>query len=183
MTSLTKNSASNDIQRDMQPPVICSSLQSHRHDCFHFFRKLFCSFHLFVPGQPNMLLFLVWIQNRLVVGLYCCVLFVFWFCFFWGGCLFSYFFFWKGEGSCRLTSTRSPPTTFSPLQPRTISSPCIEVSPPISGVPVPGAKAGSSPSMSNDIYTGLSPIISRTSLIRGAMDLCQHSSAITTRNP
>lgn len=159
--------------------VICSSLQSHRHDCFHIFRKLFSSFHLFVPGQPNMLLFLGWIQNRLVVGLYCCC----WGFFFGGGVFFPIFYIWKGEGFSRLTSTRSPPTTFSPLQPRMISSPCIEVSPPISGVPVPGAKAGSSPSMSNDIYTGLSPIISRTSLIRGARDLCQHSSAITTRNP
>lgn len=34
-----------------------------------------------------------------------------------------------------LTSTRSPPTTFIPLQPRMISSPCIEVSPPISSTP------------------------------------------------
>lgn len=45
-----------------------------------------------MPGQPNMLLFLVWIQNRLVVGLYCCVLFVFWVVFFGGGVFFPIFF-------------------------------------------------------------------------------------------
>ena len=46
------------------------------------------------------------------------------------------------------TSTRSPPTRLSPLQPRMISSACQVVSPPTSTVPVPGAKAGSRLSMS-----------------------------------
>lgn len=46
------------------------------------------------------------------------------------------------------TSTKSQPTIFNLLHPRTISNPWIEVRPPISGVPVPGAKLGSNPSMS-----------------------------------
>lgn len=180
MTSLTKNSASNDIQRDnhllyvalyraIDMIVFIFSENSFALSIYLCLDSLICFF-----STVDTKSFSCWIV------LLCFV------CFFlgggWGvgGDVFFPPFFRKGEGSCRLTSTRSPPTTFSPLQPRTISSPCIEVSPPISGVPVPGAKAGSSPSMSNDIYTGLSPIISRTSLIRGARDLCQHSSAITT---
>ena len=35
-----------------------------------------------------------------------------------------------------ITSTRSPPTIFIPRHPLTISSPCMTVSPPTSGVPV-----------------------------------------------
>ena len=46
------------------------------------------------------------------------------------------------------TSTRSQPTRFMPQQPRIISRACIVVRPPISGVPVPGAKAGSRLSIS-----------------------------------
>lgn len=60
---------------------------------------------------------------------------------------------------------------------------CAGVSPAISGVPVPGAYAGSSPSISKLMYTGLSPICFRTSAISGTRDLLQHSSAGTTRKP
>ena len=51
------------------------------------------------------------------------------------------------------------------------------------GVPVPGAKAGSRPSMSKLMYTGPSPSWLRSSAISGVSDLCQHSSACTTLNP
>ena len=49
--------------------------------------------------------------------------------------------------------------------------------------PVPGANAGSRPSISNEMYTGPLPIIVRTSSIRGVRDLYQHSWALTTRKP
>lgn len=50
---------------------------------------------------------------------------------------------WAGQ-----TSTRSAPIRLSPQQPRTNSRACGTLSPPISGVPVPPANAGSMPSMS-----------------------------------
>ena len=40
---------------------------------------------------------------------------------------------WKSYGGD--TSTKSPPMMFKPLHPRMISKPCIDVRPPISGVP------------------------------------------------
>src|ERR1700733_5348738 len=45
-------------------------------------------------------------------------------------------------------STTSPPTTSRPRQPLRIAKASTELKPPTSGVPVPGAKAGSRPSMS-----------------------------------
>ena len=51
---------------------------------------------------------------------------------------------------CGATSTRSPPTMSMPFSPRRIACASRVVSPPISGVPVPGAKAGSSASMSKE---------------------------------
>lgn len=48
------------------------------------------------------------------------------------------------------TSTRSPPTMSSPASPRSMAWASRTVTPPTSGVPVPGAKAGSRQSMSND---------------------------------
>src|SRR5471032_802129 len=80
-------------------------------------------------------------------------------------------------------STRSHPTISSPRQPRMISSACQIVRPPISGVPVPGAKLGSRPSISKLRYTGPAPSFARTSAMIGATDLYQHSSACTTRMP
>ena len=44
---------------------------------------------------------------------------------------------------CGATSTTSPETMSSPTSPRKSSSASRVVKPPISGVPVPGAKAGS----------------------------------------
>ena len=62
--------------------------------------------------------------------------------------------------------------------PLIISSACGEVSPAGSGVPVPGAKAGSMPSISKVKYVGvLSPINALTSAINGVKDFNQHSSA------
>ena len=52
-----------------------------------------------------------------------------------------------GRRAARLRPGRSRPGS-GPRQPRMISSACTVVSPPISGVPVPGAKAGSRLSMS-----------------------------------
>ena len=48
------------------------------------------------------------------------------------------------------TSTTSPPTTWSPRTPRSSSSTSRGVRPPTSGVPVPGAKPGSTLSTSKD---------------------------------
>ena len=48
------------------------------------------------------------------------------------------------------TSTRSAPTISSPRSPRTSACASRVVMPPISGVPVPGAKDGSIASMSNE---------------------------------
>jgi len=45
---------------------------------------------------------------------------------------------------------------------RNIACACHEASPPISGVPVPGAKAGSSASTSKVRYAGATPTISTT---------------------
>ena len=48
------------------------------------------------------------------------------------------------------TSTISAPTIFKPLNPRIILCASMGRIPPISGVPVPGANAGSIPSISNE---------------------------------
>jgi len=50
-------------------------------------------------------------------------------------------------------------------------------------LPVPGANAGSNPSISKDIYTGPLPICCRTSSIKGTRDLCQQSWARTSLKP
>ena len=50
-------------------------------------------------------------------------------------------------------------------------------------LPVPGANAGSNPSISKDIYTGPLPICCRTSSIKGTRDLCQQSLARTSLKP
>src|SRR5579883_934633 len=56
------------------------------------------------------------------------------------------------DGSyCGAISTTSPPMISSPLRPCRMRCASRGVSPPVSGVPVPGAKAGSSPSTSKDI--------------------------------
>ena len=52
---------------------------------------------------------------------------------------------------CGATSTTSPPMMSMPLRPCRIACASRGVRPPASGVPVPGAKAGSSPSTSNEI--------------------------------
>lgn len=51
---------------------------------------------------------------------------------------------------CGATSTTSPPTRSTPFSPRRSSSTSRVVSPPTYGVPVPGAKAGSTLSTSKD---------------------------------
>ena len=55
------------------------------------------------------------------------------------------------------TSTTSQPTRSMPRSARTNASASAVEKPPTSGVPVPGANAGSRKSMSNDTKTGLSP--------------------------
>ena len=63
------------------------------------------------------------------------------------------------------------PIKSSGASPRTNSSPCQLARPPATGVPVPGAKAGSRPSMSKDKYTGASPARSSTISIAASMPL------------
>ena len=52
---------------------------------------------------------------------------------------------WSNGGD---TSTTSIPTRFAGPMPRTIASACAELKPPATGVPVPGAQAGSRQSIS-----------------------------------
>ena len=61
---------------------------------------------------------------------------------------------WSYAGA---TSTMSAPTRLSSPNDRRMLSSSRLVSPPASGVPVPGAYAGSSTSMSSETYVGRSP--------------------------
>src|SRR5208283_701730 len=54
---------------------------------------------------------------------------------------------------CGETSTRSQPTKFNPASARTKSRICTLEKPPTCGVPVPGANAGSTTSISKLRYT------------------------------
>src|SRR5206468_9759057 len=60
------------------------------------------------------------------------------------------------------TSTTSQPSSRIPRRLRTNASASAVEKPPTSGVPVPGANAGSRKSMSNDMNTGRSPTFERT---------------------
>ncbi len=62
---------------------------------------------------------------------------------------------WSYAGA---TSTTSAETRLQEARPRRISSSSREVMPPASGVPVPGAWAGSRQSMSMEMYSGRSPM-------------------------
>src|SRR2546430_8321002 len=57
---------------------------------------------------------------------------------------------WPGPSDGGETSTTSAPTSACPASARTSTSASYEASPPTSGVPVPGANAGSTASMSNE---------------------------------
>ena len=57
------------------------------------------------------------------------------------------------------TSTTSAETKFNPDNPLKTFTISLVVIPAISGVPVPGAKAGSKTSISIDKYNGLSPTL------------------------
>src|SRR5258705_8378304 len=61
---------------------------------------------------------------------------------------------WPGPSKSGATSTTSPPTRGRPARPRTSCCASWLVRPPTSRVPVPGANAGSTPSMSNVMYDG-----------------------------
>src|SRR5204863_9785210 len=58
---------------------------------------------------------------------------------------------WPGPSYGGETSTTSAPTRFIPASPRNRASASYEVSPPTSGVPVAGAYAGSTASISNEM--------------------------------
>ena len=58
------------------------------------------------------------------------------------------------------TSTTSAEIKFNPERPLKTLTISLLVIPAISGVPVPGANAGSNTSISIDKYTGLSPTLS-----------------------
>lgn len=66
---------------------------------------------------------------------------------------------WSKAGN---TSTTSPPTQFTSLNARRYCKPICVDGPPTSGVPVPGAYAGSKKSTSNERKVGFWPTMRRT---------------------
>ena len=87
---------------------------------------------------------------------------------------------WSYAGA---TSTMSAPTNCRPCRPRSRPSISRELMPAISGVPVPGACAGSRLSMSMLRYTGPSPTRSRTRATTPSTPWVVNSSAWMMQNP
>src|SRR5207237_9978879 len=87
------------------------------------------------------------------------------------------------ESYCGCTSTRSKPTNSMPRNPRTRRKASRLLGPPTSGVPVPGAKPGSTKSMSKVRKTGPAPIRCRTSARTDSMPRCSNSSVGTRWSP
>src|SRR4051812_9214897 len=81
------------------------------------------------------------------------------------------------------TSTTSQPTRSIPRSERSKASASAVENPPTSGVPVPGAKAGSRKSMSNDRKTGLPCVLSRTSAPYSCDPVSLSSSVVSTVKP
>src|SRR3954465_8332066 len=81
------------------------------------------------------------------------------------------------------TSTTSQPTRSIPRSARRNASASAVEKPPTSGVPVPGAKAGSRKSMSNDRKTGLPCDLSRTSSPYCCAPASLSSSVVSTVKP
>jgi len=81
------------------------------------------------------------------------------------------------------TSTTSPPIRSRPRRPRTNACASIVVIPPTSGVPVPGANAGSRQSISKEMYVGPSPATLLASSVTAFTPSSVNSSMKMTRIP
>src|SRR5207342_2338105 len=90
---------------------------------------------------------------------------------------------WPGPSYGGLTSTTSYPENESPPSARTNPSASRVLSPPASGVPVPGAKAGSRTSTSKEKKSGPSPTRLRTFSPYSTELMVTSSSQEITSNP